>query len=908
MQPVQPVRRTSRRLLEKQIQLAAEKEKEKETAKSESLPPAPSGGRETASPNPAPSRKLQKKPQGTSKPKPQVPPQKPQVQIMKPLGEYPSAGEYKAAGVRPLSPQEIKERVAATTAHIPRIEIGRVDSVSGAENAASDKLYLEEIAEEAATASISKGVESPVDATNRITPIPEDEILRVSPVESGPFACAEDNKYLAVLKSLPLPQSEKYDLRKLRAVIKFAIARSLQSGNEKSALALLYLWSKAVDDEFLLSLIANICNADNGDDQLRLALKAVLHNSYHEALEWFETYDRTSNQRTADTNADAEFKVSDIYRDTSGPRLEEGFLSGKTNTAPLKRPKKPCPFTEKAHKRKRKWDADPNHEGDMLQKRARLREESNPNDQPEQTSSVRDEIPLPAATSILDLHFSEPAPESLSSGPTPSVIARKTGQPVSRRQLKPDERSRSLSVDTTLSDVSSLSNSVYSARFNDWTGPHPPRQMPNSIEPPDNSDQCRQCGKGGNLLCCDTCSYSYHFRCLDPPLDPKNPPEGDWHCPKCVVRNSFSTLIAHSAHHKKTEYRVPQKIKDHFEGVGEVIISDEDGYARNPKNFSYYKLKPHIPRITKPPKTVEGQAGALLVSYDHPQYRRELDHNGQVIRCGKCGGTSYGGRPIIQCDYCACRFHLDCTDPPRAGPPNPWGGFMCENHVTPADMIATKDYEGEKRFRRVRRQRGMAFIDCDITVPDDNQSLFDDDWKEKRARVPARDVILNFIGAVKEDHALRHHRQAEKELERKCLDLVKQMTDEFLSGQAEISGDAHLASGLPEAFTQKVSTAVQNMVAGATASSGEIDAAAALLSMATGQASSVGEGHPSDATAYNIHSSPAPSSTPASVSPERVAETKAPSGKPASSRKRSRADDQGAGEEPAQKRQFTKKK
>ncbi|KAJ5121508.1 Zinc finger PHD-finger [Penicillium bovifimosum] len=254
-----------------------------------------------------------------------------------------------------------------------------------------------------------------------------------------------------------------------------------------------------------------------------------------------------------------------------------------------------------------------------------------------------------------------------------------------------------------------------------------------------------------------------------------------------------------------------------------------------------------------------------------------------------------------------------------------------------------KTFEDETRPRRVRWPRTMAFIDCEITVPDNpNDGLFGDDWKEKRARGPAADVVLNFITAVKQDHAERHHLK-EKEIEQKCLDLAKQMTAEFLSNQpsqAETSGAAHLASGLPEAFKGKVSNAARTLVAGGR----ELDAANALLSMAGGQASSVGEGHiadaaativspsapisvassapvsapsegasetealPADAAATSVPSAPVSntSSTPISVSSEEHSETEVPPRIPASSRKRSRSDDQ-ASEEPAQKRQFTKK-
>ncbi|KAJ5121348.1 uncharacterized protein N7515_009309 [Penicillium bovifimosum] len=904
--------------------------KAKKTKKTKSVAPAPSG---EVSSQPAASGKLKKK---AARPEPKPRPQT--EQIMRPLGEYPSVAEYKAAGVRPLSAQQIEERVAAATAHIPRpVQYGRL---SGVENSVAVELYDEELAKEAAVTPISKDVVSPADATNRNTPIPDDEGLRVTPVEPVPFASAEDNEYVAVLKSIPLPPSDKYDLLKLRAAIEVAIVHALESGNERSAQSVLYLWSNAVNDEFKMSLIASISDG-SADNLLRLALMALLKNDYNDARQWYLNYvppdsddpvsGKETGQPTANTiNAEDTFKVSDIYRDTSGPRLREAFMSGKSNAA--------VRSEENAYRRKRKWESDPNHDAKMLQKRARLLQLSKIDIIP--TSAVRDEIgPPDAIHHLYTINNADPittdpittdpiTTDPITTDPiTADPIDRLRSLPVftvsildlplvraseppesvvsDRHQNELAESSRSLSIDTTLSDVSSTSNSVYSVRFNNWSGPHPPRQMPNSIEPPDNSDECSKCGDGGDLLCCDTCPNSYHYECLDPPLDPKNPPKGDWHCPKCSVRNSFSTLIARAGYYKKTEYRVPEPIKEHFEGVGEMTISDEDGYARNPTNFSFYKLKPHIERLTKVPGPAK-EGGHTLVSYDHPHHLREFDDNGQLIRCAKCAGTTYGGRHIVQCDYCACRWHLDCISPPRAAPPNPWKGWMCPNHVTSEDMVATKTFDGETRPRRVRRPRKMAVMDSDLIVTDDpDESRFDDDWRGKRARVSAGDVVLNFITAVKQDHGKRHLK--EKEIERKCLDLAKQMIDEFLSNQrsqAGSSGAAHIASGLPEAYKEEISNAVRTLIARGR----EIDAADALLCMAGGQASSVGKGHIADAAEVNDPSAPVSdtSSTPILFASEEDPETEIAPRIPASSRKRSRSDDQ-ASEEPAQKRQFTKK-
>lgn len=56
------------------------------------------------------------------------------------------------------------------------------------------------------------------------------------------------------------------------------------------------------------------------------------------------------------------------------------------------------------------------------------------------------------------------------------------------------------------------------------------------------SDYCKICDDGGELICCDSCGDVYHANCLNPPLVVI--PQGRWYCPKCK-----SSLIYSSGHH-----------------------------------------------------------------------------------------------------------------------------------------------------------------------------------------------------------------------------------------------------------------------------------------------------------------------------------------------------------------------
>jgi hypothetical protein len=92
----------------------------------------------------------------------------------------------------------------------------------------------------------------------------------------------------------------------------------------------------------------------------------------------------------------------------------------------------------------------------------------------------------------------------------------------------------------------------------------------------DNDDFCSACGGSGELLCCDGCYRSFHFKCLDPPMDSDNPPENDWFCQVCMTRKDppvkhprslFSSFFDNLDRKNPMSFRLPQHIRDYFEGV-----------------------------------------------------------------------------------------------------------------------------------------------------------------------------------------------------------------------------------------------------------------------------------------------------------------------------------------------------
>lgn len=54
----------------------------------------------------------------------------------------------------------------------------------------------------------------------------------------------------------------------------------------------------------------------------------------------------------------------------------------------------------------------------------------------------------------------------------------------------------------------------------------------------DHNEVCEVCEKGGDLLCCDTCSLVFHLGCIRPKI--ASIPKGKWSCAYCISDVSLS--------------------------------------------------------------------------------------------------------------------------------------------------------------------------------------------------------------------------------------------------------------------------------------------------------------------------------------------------------------------------------
>ncbi|KAJ5709792.1 hypothetical protein N7493_010083 [Penicillium malachiteum] len=606
---------------------------------------------------------------------------------------------------------------------------------------------------------------------------------------------AAGRDYIALLNYLPLPVSETFDVPQLKKILEKALTECMKVKDDEVALSLVYFWSQLNNDEFKLSLLRNLGQPES-DHTLRLALRSMIRTSSEEAAAWYDKfildhakaplldeYDDSdsettlSSARSLATASGKPFKMSEVYRDVSGPKLIEAFATGKTNTAPIKRAKKPCPANESPFKRRREWESDPTMEEKVRHKRARFAENVyHDRDTPVATSSVRpqlEEVPIPQPDIVEDgeaLNSPPPAhstrsaranqrqngkgPAEKKTAPPPKPKAKRVSKEVSlenrakgtsyHRAYESTARAATPSGPRpSIEEDEELSNSIYSTRTNEWEFDWDMRHRPRSMEKDDdNVDNCVVCDGEGELLCCDGCDNAFHFGCLSE-LDVLHKDEDEWFCPSCNVAHSFTFAIIDGNYIHKTDFSPPKDIQEYFVGVTERVCFDPARPFRHTNNRRYDAV-PHIPRLTKQPKN------AVTPLYNDENLIKLTD-NKHVVLCTRCSRCSDGSRPIIKCDYCPCRFHLDCLDPPLAHPPNPTVGWMCPNHVTPQDMVATKIVDGQVRERRIRRPKNAAFMDLDVIPVPDDESIFDDEWRERRYRAPAGDLVMDFVSAVKDD-------------------------------------------------------------------------------------------------------------------------------------------------------------
>ncbi|KDE06653.1 hypothetical protein MVLG_03004 [Microbotryum lychnidis-dioicae p1A1 Lamole] len=244
----------------------------------------------------------------------------------------------------------------------------------------------------------------------------------------------------------------------------------------------------------------------------------------------------------------------------------------------------------------------------------------------------------------------------------------------------------------------------------------------------------------GHFLCCDGgCLRSFHFTCLDPPLDVDQVPDEAWYCKACRAakrpppqppRGFFRELIHKIDCENPKVFSLGPDIKSLYKNIATGAVGE------------YIDTTEH-----RPPSKITGRA----VGQEERDGYKLRDKTGKTLICYHCNETSSIAkqRRIISCDFCDQHWHLDCLDPPLVGMPPPTRKWMCPahtQHVLPKKRIPRSTTTIPVQSRDSTNNGDI------LVIPKREPRLLDDDRYEEitvnrvRYQVPEETIILDFWG------------------------------------------------------------------------------------------------------------------------------------------------------------------
>lgn len=276
-----------------------------------------------------------------------------------------------------------------------------------------------------------------------------------------------------------------------------------------------------------------------------------------------------------------------------------------------------------------------------------------------------------------------------------------------------------------------------------------------------NNDYCSCCGMTGMFLCCESCPKSYHFQCINPPVDSNNLPDS-WFCRECTKkkvleeegRNGgsksimlnvgvYSKLFDNIVFQDPISFQLPKEIIESFQGISIDRLCDY-----NDESF-------------KPTKTYK----QLVKEFDDPLHGI-YDKNNNPLFCYYCGESGVK-KELINCDYCPLTWHLDCLDPPITSVKKLGSKWKCPNHVDDLEkpirrfkdqqivqVSNIKSFENSGKLP-VNSNIEIINIEDKLQALKDQMKLLHDNnnsslkFSNLTFQINEEDIILNFINANK---------------------------------------------------------------------------------------------------------------------------------------------------------------
>ncbi|KAI9037836.1 putative PHD finger domain protein [Aspergillus affinis] len=637
------------------------------------------------------------------------------LRSMRPLGEMPSITELRKQGFLPKI-TDPNDPYHSNTGEMP-------PALDGANDVNEDMTGIADLPKTGANETETEPepenrheAESQDVSESQTETAPEPVPESVPEPEAKPET-AQPQNHLLTFMTIPISASTIVDVERVRDAIGDSMNVSSESGNSIVARGLLRMWEKSQSDPFTLSILEAMCKEEHDPNQRR-AFNIMMRAVGKELLAEDEELGAAALPRKRKHSHSSDSSLS------SAKSLDvETFAPGMAATRAKGRHAKAANAAQQVAEPPIRHSAFPPRNAPLQRKRALERSDDF----------------TPEAMTTKRIRLRNPVPQSAT--PVESRI-----RPVpNRTELPPipDSQASTPRETSPVDDAGARKPRPESPSSSDAEGNR--RLTPtlsSGDERADNNDFCRECGGSGQLLCCDGCVNSFHFSCLSPPLDPANPPDGDWYCPRCAAAKGMDSLLSSSYATTQRDFALPKALQELYYGVG----ADEAGRYQEVIALPRYK-----------PRTVKGSREAR---YDDPFLLKVKDSKGEYIFCTSCGRTTGGVRPIIHCDFCPCAFHLDCLDPPLANPPmqkpgngdRPQGTWMCPNHIQ-HDLNASPV--------RIRRPKNARRIDVEILPTEKEMEELEEQHPDGiQLHVKEDGVKLDFINRIRQENEQREARES----------------------------------------------------------------------------------------------------------------------------------------------------
>ncbi|RAL14838.1 putative PHD finger domain protein [Aspergillus homomorphus CBS 101889] len=573
---------------------------------------------------------------------------------------------------------------------------------------------------------------------------------------------------ISAFGTIPIPTSADINVEKLKVAVREALRLAIETDNRPVSRGLLRLWESSGSDPFLLSVLEGVCQGNPGSRE-KSAFQSVMRAAWDEikAEEALAQAEEEKEEEEAEVDsmptvprARSASSVSSLSSlNTFEDADANGVSAQLSELAPgLKASHAKGKHTRSAGIHKGATDLTARHSMPPITVSSQLKHaleeddtRSEELDRIDRVKRIKLQTPLPTIvppeSQVRPSHPTDiPTPVR---SPTPPFVHPSAPTPPPAPSAAPATSAASVLLGPSTASSGENAESLPESRASSEAGdnrrltPTMGDDSESEEERPDNDEVCHECNNIGNLLCCDGCTNSYHFSCLKPPLDPNNPPEGDWYCPKCAMRRSFRSLSSkfdqRFGKKEVRDFQLPARIRDHFTGVR---VNKKDGQ-------SYEAIVP----MPKP----KGRRGYRSGTYDDSHLFRTADALGAPIFCFACAGSAASGRPVMQCDVCPLGWHMDCLDPPMAAPPAQVPGsdlayhnWICPNHAWHDYVYVIKDEEGYDVHRRIRRPKHPRMVDIDVLLSDDEVTQLEEQEEGSiRYRVSEHGLKHTFITQVK---------------------------------------------------------------------------------------------------------------------------------------------------------------